>query len=266
MAAGELPDTASLDVLARASDIVVLALCDARSRIAPGVKPSQLSQAMESVLVENGAAAALRTVRAHSGDRFPAAACVSVNGIAVNGVPTDTPLKQDDVLTLDVACEAGGWHADAATTVTVGVSPHPVQLAASSVLDAVLAAIAPGVEVASIATVYTTACSHAGVYAVHEVVLHGIGRSMHEPPSLLGTEADPPGAVIREGQVLAVEPVISSAPCRLVTGSDNWSRIAVPLRESPPPEGRLLTAYEERTVVVERTGVRNLTRVSRFDD
>ncbi|MGP1273006.1 MAG: M24 family metallopeptidase [Phycisphaerales bacterium] len=260
MSRGRAAGGGAVEPIERAGHAAAGALQRAVELLTPGMAPRALASTVLGILGGHGAAPVLASVRDASSGAFGWPLCVSVNEIAVNGVPSERVLEVGDLVTVDVACEVAGWHADAAATAVVGGVTDPVAEASRFVLEAVLEAIRPGLLLATLHEDYLAACRAAEVFPVREAVVHGIGRSLHEPPFLLGGEAHPADAVLVEGMVLAVEPVVAPEPVRLVTEADGWSRRAVSISGGLP----VRCAYEERTVVVEATGVRNLTPVPRF--
>ncbi|MEM8757910.1 MAG: methionyl aminopeptidase [Planctomycetota bacterium] len=218
-----------------------------------GITPVELAAHADPMFQSTGLTPTLRGYRAGFAGPFPAAVCVSVNRVAANGVPGEVPLQRGDLVTLDVAGASDGWHADGATTAVITADtprPHPQ---ARRVLAVVLGAIAPGTTFGRVLAAYRSACAEVGVHPVREVVAHGIGRALHEGPTVLaGRDED---LEFRSGQVLAVEPIVSTKPGRLETLADGWSR-AVPAGGS--------AAYEERTVVVTCRGAELLAPEPRF--
>ena len=244
----------------RACDAAAAAVERCAAIIRPGLAPYELRDLVFDELSRSGAHPVLLDQATKTGDRFPAPLCVSVNHVAVNGVPGNEPCAAGDLATIDVACSIGGWHADCATTVLVGIGDDTLIEAARGVLRELLDVMRPGVKVGTLNRVYREGCRERGCAPVGECVLHGIGSALHQPPFLLPTGPMPAEAVLHAGDTLAVEPVVASEPSQLQTGPDGWSRLLV----GNAGAGAVRAAYEERTVVVEPSGVRILTRLPRF--
>ncbi|RNC81734.1 MAG: M24 family metallopeptidase [Phycisphaera sp.] len=254
---GLITDTESIERLARCGEALSCALIEARSAARPGVTPKQLTSVIEDRFGREGVKPVLRGLQAVGADPFPAAASICVNGVAVNGVPSDEPLRRGDVLTIDAACELDGFVLDAACSVAVGMLDHELARAAHGVLQAVLGSIAPGLPLNELAACARSEANLLGVDVADEVIAHGVGRGLHMPPAVFfdGVEPDHEG-LLQVGMVLAIEPVVVESnsgggavvACR--TASDGWSRIAPGL-----------AAFEERTVLVTENGPRVLTEI-----
>ncbi len=246
-------DSEFIDRLSRAGKVLAHAIGCASQAVEVGVRPIELAEIVERELVNRGAAPILKGFRVAGSVPFPAAAAVSVNEVAVNGVPGDRPLEMGDVLTIDAACEFGGCVCDAAVAVVVGGGKDPLVEAARKVLDAACGAIAPGKLLSEIARAAQEAARNLGYGIMDEAIAHGAGLAIHQPPAVFLDGVEPGDGLILPGMVLAVEPVVmeGAGPARdptLRTLADGWSR-AAPSR----------SAYEERTVLVTEMGVIELT-------
>lgn len=196
-----------------------------------------------------GATPTLKGYQVAGAPPFPAAAAISVNEVAVNGVPTDRPFEQGDVVTIDSVCALDGAVCDAAVSVVVGGGESELVLAARAALSAALGAIRSGVALAEISEAAQAEASRRGFELLNECVAHGTGLALHQPPAVFAGRVEPEGAQAEPGMILAVEPVVVERGAgRLRTMADGWSRVA---------SGR--SAYEERTVVVDEKGLIELT-------
>ncbi|MEM9165857.1 MAG: M24 family metallopeptidase [Planctomycetota bacterium] len=226
------------------------------ARVRAGVGPVSLAGAVEDALCKHGADPVLRGIGAQHGlPPFPAPMCVSVNDVAVNGVPGCEPLADGDRVTVDVACAVDGWHADHAATIVVTETGSVPDRSTGEVLKRVVASIRIGEPVDNVYQAYLGGCQQVGGYPVAEAVLHGIGRCLHEPPTLFDGAAEPAGVRFETGMLLAVEPVVADRPASLETLGDGWSRRLV---------GGGLAGYEERTVFLSEQGPIVLTGPGRF--
>lgn len=250
-----ITDSESIERLAGCGEVLSCALSEARAAVKPGVTPIQISKIIECCFEREGANPVLRDLRAVGAEPFPAVASVCVNGVAVNGVPYDEPLKRGDVITIDAACELDGFATDAACSVAVGEPVHELVRAANSVLHSILEAVIPGVPLSDLSLCAIESAEQFGIDLADEAIVHGVGRGLHIPPAVFldGVEPEPDG-MIQTGMVLAIEPVVVESvsggggvvACH--TARDGWSRIAPGL-----------AAFEERTVLVTENGPRVLT-------
>ena len=194
------------------------------------------------------AAEVLRKHRARSTPRraydFPGYACVSVNEEAVHGVPGKRKLFEGDVVKLDVTADYGGFVADAARTVVVGrQSGLGVRLAnaARTAFDEALDVARVGGETRDIGRVVDKAVKRRGFSVIRELFGHGIGRSVHEPPSV--PSYDEPRCIdkLTDGLVITIEPIIAAGRPTVKNLKDGWTLAT---------RDKSLTAHFEQTIVI----------------
>ena len=224
----------------RVGALVAETLRAMRAAVGPGVTTGHLDEV---------AAAVFRRWGALSGPQetydFPGATCISVNEEVVHGVPGGRVLREGDLVTLDVTPELDGFLADAAITVPVGTaSPEAARLlrAADACLAAALGATRRGAALRTIgATTQRTAGEH-GVAVFPELLGHGIGRALHEPPSVPNVDWPHLRKPLKRGLVLAIEPMLGLGGAELETRADGWTIATA--------DGSL-SAHAEHTVVVD---------------
>ncbi len=194
------------------------------------------------------AAAEFRRAGATSGPAelvgFPATICVSVNEEVVHGVPGPRRLREGDLVTLDVTPLLDGFCADAAVTACVG-RPRPgarrLLRAADACLRDALAATITGAPLSAIGAACERAARTHGATVYPELCGHGLGRTMHEPPSVPNVELAHLGHRLADGLVLAVEPMLGLGGRALEVRADGWTIATA--------DGSL-AAHVEHTVVV----------------
>src|SRR4051812_45959559 len=193
--------------LRRVGRLVASTLRALRREVRPGVTTGELDEVAAALFAAEGATSAPRTTYG-----FPGTICISVNDEIVHGVPGPRVLRAGDLVTLDVTPELGGFVADAAVTVPVGPpTPQAARLlraAHACLRDAVGAAVAGAPLRAIGAATERTAWRH-GATPFAELHGHGVGRHIHEEPSV--PNVDVPGLTRRlnDGLVLAIEPMIT---------------------------------------------------------
>ncbi len=175
-----IQDEQDLVALKAAGRVVRLVLDAMKAEVRPGVTTRYLDETGARVMQENGARSAPSMVY-----QFPGANCISLNDEAVHGIPGDRPLKEGDLVKLDVTVEKDGYMADAAITVPVGrVSQQAQQLidcAERAFHKAMLVARA-GFRVFEIGKIVEREVRKSGFSVVRELGGHGIGRTIHEAP------------------------------------------------------------------------------------
>lgn len=242
-------DPAMLESLKRCGVTLSRAIALAGKHASEGATPIELAATVEQELVKLGATPILKGLSIEGTPVFPAAAAICVNEIAVNGVPSDTPLVRGDVVTIDSACELNGTVCDAAVSIVVGGGGSELVSAARAVLTAALDAIRPGEPIGVIVEAAKSEAHRRGFGLADECVAHGTGLALHQPPAVFAGSVEPADGVIERGQILAVEPVVVERRGeRLRTLADGWSRAG---------SGR--SAFEERTIVVDEKGPIELT-------
>jgi len=171
----------------------------------------------------------------------------------VHGIPGHRVLREGELITLDVALELDGYHADAATTVAVGAADaaaQRLQAAARAALRAGIRAVRPGATLREVGAAIERVTEARGFHVVPELHGHGIGRAMHEDPAVYNWP-DPEGTLtLTEGLVFTIEPMIVAGSPAIYVDRDGWT---VRTRDHSR------SAHEEHTVVVGPEGAQVLT-------
>jgi methionyl aminopeptidase len=158
---------------------------------------------------------------------FPATVCVSVNDVVVHGIPTDTPFKEGDIVSLDFGAVLDGWHGDAAVTIPVGEVADDVARLLIDCEDALWAGIAAmqaGQRLREIGTAIERMVLSRGQYGiVQEYGGHGIGTAMHQDPHVMNYRTRQRGPRLEPGLCLAVEPMIILGEPETYTLADGWT-------------------------------------------
>ncbi|HTD50508.1 MAG TPA: type I methionyl aminopeptidase, partial [Acidimicrobiia bacterium] len=157
---------------------------------------------------------------------FPAVACISPNEVIVHGIPGDRVIEDGDIVSIDCGAIVEGWHADAAITIPVGsVDDASLRLLActKAALDAAIAFAAPDGRLGDIGAAVEGVARDGGYSVVREYVGHGIGTAMHEEPDIPNYGQAGRGLRLREGMVLAIEPMLNMG-CRTTRVlPDGWT-------------------------------------------
>jgi len=227
--------------LRRVGRLVARTLRTLRREVRPGITTGELDDVAAAMFAAAGATSAPRTTYG-----FPGTICISVNDEVVHGVPGDRVLEDGDLVTLDVTPELGGFMADAAITVPVGrTTPEGVRLVrvAQECLREAVGAATAGAPLRAIGAATERMAHRHGAIPFPELHGHGIGRRIHEEPSV--PNVDVPGLERRlnAGLVLAIEPMVTMGSPDLVTRPDGWTVATA--------DGSL-SAHVEHTVVVYR--------------
>lgn len=210
--------------------------------VRPGVTTEQLDAIGARVFAERGARSAPQITY-----EFPGVNCISVNDEAVHGVPSNRHLVDGDLVKLDVTAELDGFMADAAITVPVGaISTEARRLieAAERSLVRALGVARAGTRLNEIGRAIQEEVESAGFFVIPQLGGHGIGRVLHEPPSVPNYFAQEDETLLSEGLVITIEPIIAAGTSRARgPGEDGW---AVSTADGS------LSAHVEHTIVVTR--------------
>lgn len=211
---------ARLAGIARAGRAVDRVLSHVKALALPGVGIDRLERAASEEISRLGAIPSMLGYQdAHGGGAFPAPISVSINDQIMGGhaAVSVSPLQAGDLVTLDLALELGGWHADAAVTWCLDdADPKRAYLAraAEAVTRAGVLRARPGIHWGLVAQAMLDEAARQGVELLRGYDGHGIGRSMHEPPRLPSHPADldrlEGDGIIQTGMVLAIEPVVGT--------------------------------------------------------
>jgi methionyl aminopeptidase len=185
---------------------------------------------------------------------FPAAVCTSANHVVCHGIPSaDAPLRDGDIVNVDVTTHLDGFHGDTSATFLIGdVTPEARRLVdvALRCRDAGVAVVREGARLGDIGAAIEEVAAAAGCSVVREFGGHGIGRRMHMDPHVAHVGKRGVGMRLRAGMALTIEPMINRGRPDVRTLSDGWTVVTV--------DGSL-SAQFEHTVVVTRDGAEIVT-------
>jgi methionyl aminopeptidase len=251
----ELKTPAEIEAMRAAGRVVATALGEMRKQAAVGVSLLELDEVARAVLAEHGATSPFLHYQpsfAHS--PFPAVICSSVNDAALHGIPTAYRLADGDLISIDFGATLNGWTGDAAISLTVGTPrPGDVRLidAAERALAAGIAAAVPGGRLGDISAAIGAVARKAG-YGLHtDFGGHGVGRTMHESPSVPNDGKPGRGLKLTPGLVIAIEPwFMAGGEDSYRVDPDGWT-----LRSGDGSRA----AHVEHTVAITASGPRILT-------
>ena len=238
-------DLASMRAVGR---LVAQAIREMRAVVAPGMTTEQLDAVGERYLRHNGARSAPQLTY-----DFPGFSCISVNDEIVHGVPGPRVLKPGDVVKIDVTAELDGYIADSAVTVLippVTTRAHNLRQSARSAFKRAAKVAAANVRVAELGREVEAEVERWGHAVVHEMCGHGVGRALHEPPSVPNFFSPFTPGRLADGMVIALEPIISESATKVIEDADGWT-----IRTA----NGCLAAHHEHTVLVRANGVEILT-------
>jgi len=157
---------------------------------------------------------------------YPATVCVSINDEIVHGIPGDREVADGDIVSLDLGCIHKGFVADAAVSVAVGsATPEARRLVevTREALNRGIGAARAGSRLGQVGAAIQSYVEGEGFSVVREYVGHGVGRKMHEDPQVPNYGDPESGPVLREGMVIAIEPMVNAGDWRTKRDPDNWT-------------------------------------------
>ena len=209
------------------------------SMIGPGVKTIDLDKEAETFIKDHGGKPSFKNYNG-----FPYSLCISVNENVVHGFPGEYELKDGDIVSIDCGVFFKGFHSDSAYTYPVGnVAPEVMDLldiTEKSLYKGIEKAVA-GNRVGDIGYEIQTYVESFGYTVVRELVGHGLGRSLHESPEVPNYGKRGRGAKLKDGMVIAIEPMINLGKRNIVQEADGWT-----IRTTD----RMPSAHYEHTVAI----------------
>lgn len=227
--------------LRRVARVARLTLDALAAQVRPGVTTMELDAVAASVFAAHGARSAPAAVYG-----FPGTVLISINDEIVHGIPGPRLVRAGDVVKLDVTVEKNGYVADAARSIVVepaASAAHRLVACAAAAFHAALAVARAGVRVNEIGRAVEREVRRRGFAVVQGLAGHGVGRTIHEEPSVPNQYDPMQTDVLTEGLVLTIEPMISAGSARVVQDADGWT-----LRTS---DGAW-SAHHEHTLVITR--------------
>lgn len=210
-----------LEGLRRAGELVAHTLRVLQDEVRPGIATGTLDDIAAREFAKAGATSGPAELVG-----FPGTICIAVNEEVVHGVPGARVLREGDLVTLDVTPLLDGFCADAALTVPVG-KPRPAARrllrAAHEVLHSALAAAIAGAPLSAIGAATEAAARARGLAVYAELTGHGVGRTMHEPPTVPNVNWPHLRRPLNDGLVLAIEPMVGLGGDELVLRDDGWT-------------------------------------------
>lgn len=236
---------AQLVLVKKACEITRDALNYCEKLIKPGISTKELDKLVEKYIIDSGATPACKGY-----EGYPATLCTSVNEMVVHGIPSEKVILQEgDIVSVDLVVNYKGYHGDATRTFPVG----KISLEKQKLIDVTRECFFEGIKnlkvghrLGELSHAIQTHAENNGFSVVRELVGHGIGKSMHEPPNVPNYGSVSSGPIVTDNAVLAIEPMINMGRKEVWLVEDGWGVIT---RDGLP------SAHYENTVHVTKNGV-----------
>jgi len=234
--------SAEVELIRESSLLVSKTLAHVASVLKPGMTTLQIDELAETFIRDHGAVPSFKNYKG-----FPFTCCISVNDAVVHGFPNDRPLRDGDIVSIDVGVYKNGFHGDSAYTFALGTITDEV----SQLLEVTKTSLYLGIEKAVAGNRVGDISFAIQEYAekkfkygvVRELVGHGLGRHLHEEPQVPNYGKRGSGAKLKDGLVIAIEPMINMGVKEVWYDEDGWT---VKTKDGLP------AAHFEHTICVRR--------------
>ena len=246
-----LKTTRELSLMKEACVIAAGALKAAGEAVEPGISTEEINRIAHNFIVKNGA---IPTFKGYNG--YPAAACISINDEVIHGIPSKKRIvKAGDIVSIDVGATFNGYVGDNAATFAAGdISPEAQRLCDTtreSLYEGIKMAVAGG-RLGDIGSTIQRYCEERGFSVVREFTGHGVGKQMHEDPSVPNFGTPGRGVRLLPGMTIAIEPMINMGGAGIRQLPDGWT---IKTRDGS------LSAHFEHTVAITTNGPVILTKI-----
>lgn len=210
-----------IELLRAANQIVARTLAEVAKVIAPGVTTLKLDAVAEEYIRSQGAVPGFK---GYGG--FPGTLCVSVNENVVHGIPSNYALREGDIVSVDCGAVKDGYNGDSTYTFCVGEVDEEVKRLLRTTKESLYIGIEHAVEgnrIGDIGHAIQEYCEKRGYGVVREMCGHGVGRKLHEDPDVPNYGRKGTGPLIKNGMVIAIEPMINMGSKNIVIERDGWT-------------------------------------------
>jgi methionyl aminopeptidase len=231
-----------IELMRESALLVSATLTEVAKFLRPGVTAAQVDQLAETFIRDNKALPSFKNYKG-----YPFATCISVNDAVVHGFPNNLELREGDVVSVDIGVFKNGFHGDHAYTFAIGSIPEEVKSLLRATKESLYKGIEKAVAGARIGDISNAIQEQTekkfGYGVVRELVGHGLGRHLHEDPQVPNYGRKGIGSKLKEGMVIAIEPMINLGTRDVFHDSDGWT---VRTRDGKP------SAHYEHNVAIRK--------------
>lgn len=239
-----------IKIMAEGGKILAKVLSEVEKMVKPGITTIELDSLAESLILQYGARPAFKGY-----DGFPFSLCTSINENIVHGLPSDTVLKEGDIVGLDLGVLYKGYNTDMAVTTAVGEVSFEAKrliMVAKKSLKRAIKKVREGNTIGDIGNTVQRYVEDQGLSVIRDLCGHGIGKDVHEDPRIPNFGQRHKGEVLKAGMVICIEPMVSMGDYRLKKSRDKYGYAT---------KDGSLSAHFEHTMVVTKDGARILTEI-----
>ncbi|HUR29954.1 MAG TPA: type I methionyl aminopeptidase [Saprospiraceae bacterium] len=255
----QLKNDEEIEIIRENCLLVSATIAEVATHLKPGIRGIDLDKIAESFIRDHGAEPAFKGYPGTIFD-FPATLCISFNEVVVHGIPDNTMIKENDVVSIDCGVRKNNFFGDSAFTFAVGEISEEVMRLLVVTRESLQLGIDQAIAGNRIGDIGFAVQNHAetksGYGVIREMVGHGLGRSLHEPPDVPNYGKRGKGMILQEGLVIAIEPMINLGSREVVMRKDGWTLFARDQKQS---------AHYEHTIVVRKAAAEVLSDHSGID-
>ena len=236
-----------IELIKASAEILGKAHGEVAKIIKPGVKTSELDRVAEEFIFDHGGKPSFKGFNG-----FPYTLCISMNENVVHGFPSDYELREGDIVSVDCGVLLNGFHSDSAYTYPIGEVSDEIMSLLKTTRECLYLGIEQAVYGNRVGDIGFTVQKHAedrGYTVVRELVGHGLGRNLHESPEVPNYGKRGKGPKLKEGLVIAIEPMINMGVKNIVQESDGWTIRTLDRQPSAHFE-HTVAVYKDRTEVL----------------
>ena len=246
---------AAFEGMRKAGQLVARCLDMLTDHVRPGVPTDTIDRLVREYAFDNGALPATLMYRG-----YKKSTCTSLNHVVCHGIPGDKPLKDGDIINIDVTLILDGWHGDSSRMYTIGEIPRRAERLIEVTHEAMMRGIAtirPGSTTGDIGAAIQSYVEAQHMSVVRDFCGHGLGRLFHDEPNIVHIGRPGEGIVLRPGMFFTVEPMINIGRPHVKVLSDGWTAVT---------RDRSLSAQFEHAVGISETGVEIFTLSARHGE
>jgi methionyl aminopeptidase len=244
----KLHNAEAFEGMRKAGQLVAQCLDMLVGEVKPGVPTDRLDNLVRDFAMDHGALPATLMYRGYR--KFT---CTSINHVVCHGIPNEKPLREGDIVNIDVTLILDGWHGDSSRMYPVGAIPRRAERLIEVTYESMMRGIAvikPGATTGDIGAAIQTFVEAQHMSVVRDFCGHGLGRLFHDEPNIVHVGRPGEGTVLQPGMFFTVEPMINLGRPHVKVLNDGWTAVT---------RDRSLSAQFEHTVGVTETGVEIFT-------
>ncbi|MBD3360876.1 type I methionyl aminopeptidase [Candidatus Peregrinibacteria bacterium] len=216
----------------------------------PGISTYELDELAEKIIINHGAKPGFKGYQG-----FPNTLCTAIDKVIVHGIPSKNQILQEgDLFTVDCGVLYKGFYTDAARSKGIGkISKEKERLlkTANIALEKATNLAKPGTHINEIGKIIQTTVEEEGFHIIKDLTGHGVGRNLHEDPTILNFWEGNPGPILKEGMTIAIEPIFSAGTSEMKTANDGWTLVT---------DDNSSAIQVENTVLITQNGPEVLTK------